>query len=205
MIEVISEVAEAAADIKSSDLILRKENIGKFNSAFESFHEGVQYLKQDKVVFEVTSGLHSLETNAEKGNFGEILTDCYMRQNEYKRISADRITGLGDKGHTGIDGVYYNPKGTPSYIICDAKFGQSQLSATLDGKQMSDDWVLGERLDEAVGKETADTIRAEKLKNPDNVMSCVCKIKDGGYEITVHKIDSNGNITERNIQLKNRN
>ena len=31
----------------------------------------------------------------------------------YERVSLDRVTGLDDPIHQGIDGVYYNPEGTP--------------------------------------------------------------------------------------------
>ena len=34
---------------------------------------------------------------------------------------------MGDKGHQGIDGVYYKDGGDPAYIIADAKYGSAAL------------------------------------------------------------------------------
>ncbi|MBM7643128.1 hypothetical protein [Streptococcus loxodontisalivarius] len=67
--------------------------------------------QQQAEIYKVKSGESELITNSRKGNFGEMVQDEYYRQFGYDRISKDMVTGLEDAGHTGIDGVYYNPDG----------------------------------------------------------------------------------------------
>jgi hypothetical protein len=123
-------------------------------------------------------GLDNLD-NKQKGNYGEMKTDLDMLDKGCVRISKDSITSLDDKGHQGIDGVYENPTGNPRFSILDSKYGSSQLTETKDGMQMSDEWI-DKRLDEAVGKDKADEIRAESIENPDNVDKAVAHIDSEG-------------------------
>lgn len=79
--------------------------------------------------------------------------DQYYDSIGFERISQDRVTGLNDAGHQGLDGVYQN-KGTNEYIVGEAKYNTSKLSTLKDGtKQMSKKWIGGKRLEEAVGTE----------------------------------------------------
>ena len=117
-------------------------------------------------------GLESLSI-LEKGNYGEMKADLFMRSNGYSRISKNKVTNLVDKGPTGIDGDYYNPNGKPPYVIAEAKcgyqaangsfIGKNALSSPADGIEMSGNWLNGKitgnnRLVEAVGKKVADDI-----------------------------------------------
>ena len=93
------------------------------------------------------------------GNYGEMKTDQDLREKGYKRISNDMVTDIDENGHQGLDGVYYNEKGSPQYIIVDAKYGSAKLNPnTADGKQMCENWI-DKRLDKDLGKEKADEIR----------------------------------------------
>jgi len=138
-------------------------------------------------------------SDKEKGNFNEMLMDQYYAKLGYKPLHKT-IGSLDDKGHQGIDGVYEkeNPDGTKSYIIADAKYGQSPLSTTTDGtKQMSDDWI-DKRLDGAVGKEKAEEIRASMRQNPSSVSKEVYHFNPegdgkGATFSEVYTVDSNGN------------
>lgn len=113
---------------------------------------GKQY--RDKLLNDVESGKIELKTNKQKGNYGEMKVDKYFEELGYERISLDRVTGLDDPIHQGIDGVYYNPEGTPQYIIAEAKYGSARLGNTVDGLQMSDLWIKGSnRLRKAVGND----------------------------------------------------
>lgn len=113
---------------------------------------GKQY--RDKLLNDVESGKIELKTNKQKGNYGEMKMDKYFEELGYERISLDRVTGLDDPIHQGIDGVYYNPEGTPQYIIAEAKYGSARLGNTADGPQMSDLWIKGSnRLRKAVGND----------------------------------------------------
>ena len=109
--------------------------------------------------------------------------DAYFESQGYERISLDRVTDLNTPTHQGIDGVYYNPDGHPPYIIGEAKYGSSKLGSTLDGKQMSDNWV-DKRLVDAVGEEMADDIALEMMINPDNVQKQLVNISTDGNVIT---------------------
>ena len=109
--------------------------------------------------------------------------DDLFESQGYERISTDRVTDLNQATHQGIDGVYYNPDGHPPYIIGEAKYGSSKLGSTLDGKQMSDNWIE-KRLVDAVGEEMADDIILEMMLNPDNVQKQLVNISADGNVIT---------------------
>ena len=116
----------------------------------------------DDIIKGVENGEIPLSYNIQKGNYGEIKMDAYFESQGYERISLDRVTDLNAPNHQGIDGVYYNPDGHPPYVIGEAKYGSSRLGNTLDGPQMSDDWIYGSnRLLKAVGKEMYDDILVE--------------------------------------------
>lgn len=105
-----------------------------------------------------TNGSKGL-SNIQKGNYGEMKMDVYFESLGYERISGDRVIGLNQSTHHGIDGVYFKPDGHPPFIIAEAKYGSSKLGKTRDGIQMSDTWIRGSnRLENAVGKVTADDI-----------------------------------------------
>lgn len=116
----------------------------------------------DDIIKGVENGEIQLSNNIQKGNYGEMKMDVYFESQGYERISLDRVTDLNAPNHQGIDGVYYNPNGHPPYVIGEAKYGSSRLGNTLDGPQMSDDWIYGSnRLLKAVGKEMYDDILVE--------------------------------------------
>ncbi len=137
-------------------------------------------------------------TDQEKGNLCEMMMDQYYISQGYTPLH-DRVTSLDDKGHQGIDGVYEktNPDGSKSYVIADAKYGQSPLGNTMDGKQMSEDWI-DNRLDDSVGKEKADEIRDAQEDNPDSVSHEVYHYEPneneyGNTSSDVTSVDEDGN------------
>lgn len=153
--------------------------------------------KQDDVIEAVKSGDTPLEDTKQKGNFAEMYSDQIFREMGYERISLDMVTGLDDKGHGGIDAVYYNPAGKPPYIIVDAKYNTAQLAETKGGKQMSDAWIDA-RLDSAVGKERADEIREAMLD--DNVGCYVVRVgvgDDVNTPVIFEKLDDNANVVSK--------
>ncbi len=163
----------------------------------ETNEENVE--KQNTEISNVESGEKNLDTTQEKGNYGEMKTDQDLRNCGYERISQDMVTDIDSPGHQGIDGVYENTDGVPRYIIADAKYGTAQLSNTMDGKQMSSDWI-DKRLDETVGPEKADEIRIEKLLNPDNVESYVAHVDESG-DVKYDKLDDGANIVEKDVEI----
>ncbi len=132
--------------------------------------------QQNIEILKVQKGIDDISSAVEKGNFGEMLTDIDMQEQGYERISHIRVTDINQTGHKGIDGVYYNSE-TDTYAIVEAKYGSSELSLTLEGQQMSWEWIDA-RLDEAVGEKTADKIREQYEQNPQKVQLLVANIKE---------------------------
>lgn len=131
-------------------------------------------------------------TDAEKGNFGEMLMDQYYISQGYTPIHSPRVTDIEHKSGQGIDGVYEktNVDGSKEYVIADAKVNSSKLNKGLaDGTdQMSDAWVE-KRLDNAVGKEKADEIRDAYEDNLDSVSKTVYHFDYVGSEAGTSKAD----------------
>ncbi|MFZ2539573.1 MAG: T7SS effector LXG polymorphic toxin [Oscillospiraceae bacterium] len=140
---------------------------------------------QRSIIDSVDGGGIKLETNMQKGNYGEMKMDDYFESQGYERISTDRVTDLNGSTHQGIDGVYLNPGPPPKYIVAEAKYGSSKLGYTKDGKQMSDTWIET-RLENAVGENMADDIL---LNGYDKVLTNI--LTDG--EIITKSLDSIGN------------
>lgn len=155
--------------------------------------------KQNQEILAVQTGETLLDSDMKRGNFGEMVTDKTLRDLGYERISSDAVTSCADKGHHGIDGIYFKEDGHPQYVILDAKFGSAQLHMTTDGKQMSLPWIDA-RLDSSIGTEAADKLRMELLLNPENVGLYVCHV-DGDGNTVFDKLDFDANIAERNVDL----
>jgi hypothetical protein len=117
----------------------------------------------------------SENSSAAKGNFGETMADKAMADAGYTKLNGNP-TAIGQGIDKGIDGVYYNPNGSPKYIVGDAKFGGAGLSTLADGtKQMSQAWIDG-RLSSAVSAADAARMRMQ------------------GYGREVLKVDKNGKV-----------
>ena len=153
--------------------------------------------KQNQAIESVESGEIVLETNQEKGNYGEMKVDQDLREKGYERTSTDAVTDLKDPTHKGIDGVYYNPDGDPPYLIVDAKYDKAKLKDEIgDGRQMSQKWIDA-RLDDAVGKDVADEIRMAQLNG--DVGCYVGKVAKGGdltAEVIYQQVDEAGEIVK---------
>lgn len=106
----------------------------------------------DELLRRIEEGEIPLDDAQQKGNYGEMKTDQYFRNQGYQRISRNTVTSLDDSTHQGIDGVYYNPNETPPFVVAEAKYGSGKLRMTESGKQMSKEWI-SERLCDAVGEE----------------------------------------------------
>ena len=133
-------------------------------------------------------------SDKELGNLCEMMMDQYYIKLGYKPLH-ERVTSLDDPIHQGIDGVY--EKGG-KYVIVDAKYNSAQLHETKDGRQMSDSWIYGNRLDDAVGsKEIADEIREAHENDPSSVSSEVFHYDpysdaDEKTYCDVYSVDENG-------------
>lgn len=130
----------------------------------------------------------SLSNNAEKGVYGEHISDTYMRAQGHTKLNDGGLVTPPPPGGTargnGIDGVWKHGNPPPDYIITEAKYGKSRLGMTKkDGRQMSDTWILGSgRLEKATNKREAAAIRRALFS--------------GRVEKRLHKVDSTGRLEE---------
>ena len=84
-------------------------------------------------------------------------------------------------------------------MIVDAKYGSSRLGNTLDGKEMSANWI-DNRLDKDLGKDKADAIRMEIVNNPENVGAYISRVSSDG-KVTFDKLDNNANVIEKDVNF----
>lgn len=96
----------------------------------------------------------SLKTNHQKAAFGEKTAHDKMVADGYQPLG--NTNGTYRPGQTGIDGVYKHPKPPPRYVITEAKYGTARLGKTADGKQMSNEWLMGSKRLQKTGLSPAD-------------------------------------------------
>ncbi|MCW1548513.1 hypothetical protein OLS49_00260 [Campylobacter jejuni] len=143
--------------------------------------------------------IQALKNNRQKGNYAEMQMDKYYKAKGYKRISLNKVQGLDDKIHHGIDGIYYNPNKNPKYIIAEAKFGTSKLDRKT--KQMSDEWITEKSrnrlgiVDEKHRKEIKELLK----KNSNEVRKDLFHVDKKG-NVSIKELDKNAktkNLIER--------
>ncbi|EHO8056040.1 hypothetical protein KMZ36_001749 [Campylobacter coli] len=143
--------------------------------------------------------IQALKNNRQKGNYAETQMDKYYKAKGYKRISLNKVQGLDDKIHHGIDGIYYNPNKNPKYIIAEAKFGTSKLDRKT--KQMSDEWLTEKSrnrlgiVDEKHRKEIKELLK----KNSNEVRKDLFHVDKKG-NVSIKELDKNAktkNLIER--------
>jgi len=160
--------------------------------------------KQNKLIDNVESGKLELEgydghkpgNHTRKANYGEMKMDQHMKDQGFEPLHK-QIDDIDQPIKQGIDGVYMDPGPPPKYAIVESKYGSSKLSqAPKDGPQMSDDWIEGgNRLDNAVGKEMAETIRDSQLLDPNSVEKVLVNVDDAG-NVTTNTIDAAGKVAD---------
>ncbi len=179
-------VSAASLFMSYDDIIKGVKNIDNLGIVGKNIDNAID--GTENTIKRIESGELDLKNNMQKGNYGEMKMDIDYKARGYERISLDKVSGLDDVTHQGIDGVYYNPNGQPPYIIGEAKYGTSKLGNTLDGKQMSDGWVNGsDRLSNAVGKGKAREIISDGFSK-----ELVHIAPDG--TVTKSLLDESGNI-----------
>ncbi|CKG87598.1 hypothetical protein [Campylobacter jejuni] len=143
--------------------------------------------------------IQALKNNRQKGNYTEMQMDKYYKAKGYKRISLNKVQGLDDKIHHGIDGIYYNPNKNPKYIIAEAKFRTSKLD--IKTKQMSDEWITEKSrnrlgiVDEKHRKEIKELLK----KNSNEVRKDLFHVDKKG-NVSIKELDKNAktkNLIER--------
>ena len=141
-------------------------------------------------------------TNKQKGNFGEMCADYYIRYDKkiinqgylLVPIGRDAPTGLNDKIVKGIDGVYINrgAAGRESYVINETKYNTAQLGNTRGGQQMSYTWLTNQhggqdRISECVNNQNDITQIRNGLANSNDVL------------LIETRVDINGNVTSTKL------
>ena len=155
--------------IPGSDLIklLRLTKFG--DEAVDLTQAVIRYIDdiasmQKAVIKDVLDGIIDLEAlgnTIRKGNFGEMVTDLDFILNGYEPLHVRRVD-IDQPLNTGIDGIFKNAE-TGEFLIVESKFNTSSLGNTVDGRQMSDDWILGansgnNRIFQEVGEDLGEEI-----------------------------------------------
>jgi hypothetical protein len=179
-----ARVADTAGDVLKTEQALAKDG-----RQLVKGEEAVQGVKETPK----GDGIRIKRTAHEGAAFGEEKAHAKMNEMGYERIDRG---GEYKPGRNGLDGVYKNPKPPPDYIIMEAKYNTAKLGDTLDGKQMSDSWMNGEktgfdRLREAVGPRTADKIR--ESMDAGRVQKMLLHVDESG-NVSVKALDQLGNI-----------
>ena len=131
-------------------------------------------------------------TALEKGNYGEMKMDQEMSKAGLQKVSNRTVTSLSDSSETGIDGIYYDRK-TDTYLILDAKAGSAKLGNTLDGKQMSKEWIFGSnRLKDSVSSNVYNDILSHWSDG--KVICGVCKVNLESFTVSFYSLDDAANM-----------
>ena len=82
--------------------------------------------------------------NHRKGEFGELHAQAYMEAQGWTRID-DGADGSHPTNANGVDGIYSrtDADGNTEFAVIEAKYNTARLGDTLDGRQMSGDWLEG--------------------------------------------------------------
>src|SRR5690606_2573806 len=82
--------------------------------------------------------------NHNKGAYGELQAQAFMESNGWTRID-NGADGSHPVTAQGIDGIYRRtgPDGQTEVAVIEAKYNTARLGNTLDGRQMSHDWLTG--------------------------------------------------------------
>lgn len=140
--------------------------------------------------------------NKPKGEYGEDVTDKYMGERGFTRISHR-------DGPNGIDGIYANNNG--DVVIVESKFNSSRLgdakaskNGTDRNRQMSDGWLngyfhnhSGSRIQDALKNEPGLARYVERLYRAGEAPSVVARVMDdGSVDLSIPKFDVDGNIVD---------
>jgi hypothetical protein len=154
-----------------------------------------------------------LQTAAQKGNFAEMVGDAIMERDGYIRLGPARVTSINQKGHDGIDGIYYKaastPGGKPEYVIVDQKYatdGVIKLGQTRSGTQLSPNWI-GQRIQKyfnpnKTGIDPADQIHADALQDyfDQAIYDPLAPPSDIDVSIHAQGVDGTWKLTDTSVQ-----
>ena len=140
----------------------------------------------------------SKATNKQKGNYGEIKAANNLVNNKALKDAGYDLSNIGkgapntidDTIVKGIDGLYENATPPPKFVIDEGKYNTAGLGKTKDGKQMSDDWLLGNKTG---NNRILDQVDADKA---DEIMDA---LENGEVEKILSRVDEAGNVTTKQL------
>lgn len=141
--------------------------------------------------------------NKPKGDYGEDVTDMYMGERGFDRISHR-------EGPNGIDGIYANNNG--DVIIVESKYNTSPLGdakaspgGTGRNKQLSEGWLNGyfhnhgndSRIQDALKNDPGLARYVEKLYRAGEAPAVVARVMpDGSVDLSIPHFNVDGKITD---------
>jgi len=165
-----------------------KEN--KFNFP-ENIKKKVGYLSLEERIKEAKPFLPTAIISHLKGKIGEKMMDTIFKNSGWSKIE-------GEVGRNGIDGLYIKrdkDKNIKQVLIAESKYNKSTLGKTLDGKQMSKDWIIA-KIDNLMIKypENKDYLQVKDFVLKDKYRSRFFHINEinGKLKIEISKIENDG-------------
>ncbi|GAD00162.1 RHS repeat-associated core domain-containing protein [Agarivorans albus] len=139
--------------------------------------------------------------NHQKAAAGEYNAHALMKEKGY--IPLGKTDGKYSPGKQGIDGIYQPPveKRPPDFVIIEAKYGKSRLGKPKDGKQMSDDWVTDERLDNAGMTRKQQRKVLSSLRDGDGKVEKLLIRNKADGSLVVKKLDADAKIASSGLEL----
>lgn len=163
-------------------------------------------MEQKNVVKNVLNSSTLLQKTSEKGCYGEVASDLYVKNAGCRSLLQTPCCSLDSPGHHGLDGLYIYRN---VLIITEVKYGKGRLINTKSGRQMSDRWVdprlsktpytINSRLDKAVSGSAKAII--DSLQKGNLILLKLLIHISPKNDISVHLLDGDGRIFCRNIDL----
>lgn len=134
------------------------KEIFKHNNYIKHIEDREEKLKKFKEIKGLIEDFNNNPALKRAGNFVEMLTDMHFEGAGGERVGNNRVTGLDDPTHHGIDAIYKIPGNPDRYVIVESKYNKSNLGKTESGLQMSHEWLTAK----VMGKKGNKQSRIEK-------------------------------------------
>lgn len=195
-IDKLDDVAKVSSKLDKTDDVIKSanklDNVDdsiKITSKLDKVDEGIDTLSGK--IKDINPNIGEGKLNLLKGEIAERTQDSYYLNSGWKKIE-------GEVGRNGIDGLYYkyNKNGTvKDVLISESKYNTSKLGETLNGKQMSKEWIT-KKLDNLIEAypDNKDYQSIKKLVDNDQYRARLWQLKENGdnLQINVSKILQKG-------------
>lgn len=186
----VSSFQEFTKRISPNELLTKSRELGISDVQKEGIHFASDTLKER--IEEKLPETPKWEIDKIKGDISEKTMDEYFKKTGWEKTE-------GEVGCNGIDGLYVKrdkDRNITDILVVESKYNTSKLGDTLNGKQMSKEWVEA-KLDELQKKDSENsdyTQIKEKVSNGD-YRARIWRMKetDGNLQIEISKVDSSGN------------